>query len=109
MFDLQLFRQSQQLLRRLSLYILKVHHLRLWLQQERIRHGQVPEWRFGPNGAWAYGIAPAFGGCRDGHRRQAIQGGSALMMLPAERRRASRSEEHTSELQSLMRISYAVF
>src|SRR3546814_6632078 len=29
----------------------------------------------------------------------------ALLMLPA----ASRSEEHTSELQSLMRISYAVF
>src|SRR3546814_4919846 len=27
----------------------------------------------------------------------------------AERRRAGRSEEHTSELQSLMRISYAVF
>src|SRR3546814_10370273 len=28
---------------------------------------------------------------------------------PHGRRRASRSEEHTSELQSLMRISYAVF
>src|SRR3546814_3239348 len=27
----------------------------------------------------------------------------------ADRRRRSRSEEHTSELQSLMRISYAVF
>src|SRR3546814_1077257 len=29
--------------------------------------------------------------------------------LPGERGRAPRSEEHTSELQSLMRISYAVF
>src|SRR3546814_2320912 len=29
--------------------------------------------------------------------------------LPQGRRRARRSEEHTSELQSLMRISYAVF
>src|SRR3546814_3922136 len=28
---------------------------------------------------------------------------------PARRRRGRRSEEHTSELQSLMRISYAVF
>src|SRR3546814_4969380 len=28
---------------------------------------------------------------------------------PAERAHADRSEEHTSELQSLMRISYAVF
>src|SRR3546814_5808740 len=28
---------------------------------------------------------------------------------PASRRRVGRSEEHTSELQSLMRISYAVF
>src|SRR3546814_7367875 len=29
--------------------------------------------------------------------------------FPASRRHAARSEEHTSELQSLMRISYAVF
>src|SRR3546814_3715637 len=29
--------------------------------------------------------------------------------LPAAKRRELRSEEHTSELQSLMRISYAVF
>src|SRR3546814_5856758 len=29
--------------------------------------------------------------------------------LPADSRRPLRSEEHTSELQSLMRISYAVF
>src|SRR3546814_8045573 len=29
--------------------------------------------------------------------------------IPVEVARASRSEEHTSELQSLMRISYAVF
>src|SRR3546814_5278990 len=30
-------------------------------------------------------------------------------MLPADKPRYLRSEEHTSELQSLMRISYAVF
>src|SRR3546814_7262374 len=30
-------------------------------------------------------------------------------VLAAEQRKAERSEEHTSELQSLMRISYAVF
>src|SRR3546814_2621528 len=31
------------------------------------------------------------------------------LMIPRTRNRTSRSEEHTSELQSLMRISYAVF
>src|SRR3546814_6567961 len=52
--------------------------------------------------------------------RQALQGGisrmaprklaSALQSLPPIlHRRTQRSEEHTSELQSLMRISYAVF
>src|SRR3546814_15709824 len=35
-------------------------------------------------------------------------GGLALMKIAAERKEP-RSEEHTSELQSLMRISYAVF
>src|SRR3546814_1738912 len=50
------------------------------------------------------------GGCRKGHGRDERN-------LPADRQRAlhgrrwagARSEEHTSELQSLMRISYAVF
>src|SRR3546814_7190033 len=32
-----------------------------------------------------------------------------VVSKPSSARRASRSEEHTSELQSLMRISYAVF
>src|SRR3546814_9661090 len=39
-------------------------------------------------------------------------GGAAIMSdrrLKAEIKRVGRSEEHTSELQSLMRISYAVF
>src|SRR3546814_5506930 len=35
--------------------------------------------------------------------------GSARALLSAERTALNRSEEHTSELQSLMRISYAVF
>src|SRR3546814_4078025 len=35
--------------------------------------------------------------------------GSATLMLDAMGSKANRSEEHTSELQSLMRISYAVF
>src|SRR3546814_4096377 len=34
---------------------------------------------------------------------------SPLQLHPAHRRTGERSEEHTSELQSLMRISYAVF
>src|SRR3546814_5550768 len=35
--------------------------------------------------------------------------GPVRTMVPAEKQREARSEEHTSELQSLMRISYAVF
>src|SRR3546814_5034947 len=38
--------------------------------------------------------------------RQAL---GLLQQAPAVRQRGARSEEHTSELQSLMRISYAVF
>src|SRR3546814_10859927 len=39
------------------------------------------------------------------HRLESL----ALLDPPAHDRRVARSEEHTSELQSLMRISYAVF
>src|SRR3546814_1666256 len=37
------------------------------------------------------------------------EGALAAPLRPARRRARGRSEEHTSELQSLMRISYAVF
>src|SRR3546814_5755061 len=40
------------------------------------------------------------------HRRRAT---GAAQACRSRRRRLTRSEEHTSELQSLMRISYAVF
>src|SRR3546814_5705654 len=40
---------------------------------------------------------------------QSSSGAAAPSLTLRARRRASRSEEHTSELQSLMRISYAVF
>src|SRR3546814_8776419 len=52
------------------------------------------------------------------HSRSTVMGGNAVLMAAEElklriRRAAAemlqRSEEHTSELQSLMRISYAVF
>src|SRR3546814_3711787 len=46
------------------------------------------------------------GGCPGG--RSAARAGGGRRAGPDRRRRA-RSEEHTSELQSLMRISYAVF
>src|SRR3546814_3173336 len=44
-------------------------------------------------------------------RRSALAAGTLLLLLcvPALGVAAQRSEEHTSELQSLMRISYAVF
>src|SRR3546814_8756076 len=38
-----------------------------------------------------------------------VRAGQSRSSLPAAVRRTGRSEEHTSELQSLMRISYAVF
>src|SRR3546814_2014563 len=41
--------------------------------------------------------------------RLRISTGAGIVMLMPDDRRESRSEEHTSELQSLMRISYAVF
>src|SRR3546814_10209234 len=40
-----------------------------------------------------------------GRLRNSVQ----YQRFPTARRRVNRSEEHTSELQSLMRISYAVF
>src|SRR3546814_3985909 len=43
------------------------------------------------------------------HLRRRLGPVGALVDLDLARRRPDRSEEHTSELQSLMRISYAVF
>src|SRR3546814_3566524 len=42
-------------------------------------------------------------------RRHGVVGRTALTVGERRSRRGGRSEEHTSELQSLMRISYAVF
>src|SRR3546814_8236451 len=42
-------------------------------------------------------------------RRVNGRGGGIMVLKMVERNVGSRSEEHTSELQSLMRISYAVF
>src|SRR3546814_1918335 len=48
--------------------------------------------------------------CRDAEaRRERSAMRARFCRAPRKRRRATRSEEHTSELQSLMRISYAVF
>src|SRR3546814_2597080 len=59
----------------------------------------------------ARGGRDAASGGRAGDRRNGLSGpASADLPEPAlYRDRAPRSEEHTSELQSLMRISYAVF
>src|SRR3546814_1540076 len=53
----------------------------------------------GAPGARAVGLADMFGQRDDAPGRR----------MPVEHARHRRSEEHTSELQSLMRISYAVF
>src|SRR3546814_4374252 len=53
---------------------------------------------------------PAIAISGDEHRALPLQGvDAALRILQALLERMERSEEHTSELQSLMRISYAVF
>src|SRR3546814_6492905 len=44
-----------------------------------------------------------------GHGHAVVISGSASLAVSATRTSPWRSEEHTSELQSLMRISYAVF
>src|SRR3546814_4016586 len=50
--------------------------------------------------------SPSCSAMRNGRVRRDAWGGGAVSLLAG---RHSRSEEHTSELQSLMRISYAVF
>src|SRR3546814_8621061 len=51
------------------------------------------------------GSRPRLAGIMEGHEF----GVNALAFLPGDRQAVSRSEDHTSALQSLMRISYAVF
>src|SRR3546814_8718982 len=80
-----------------------------------------PRARQDPPTAGSRPAAPACGGTRPGPSRRAVQerpvlhvAGEHLDELRVEsraphRQRVARSEEHTSELQSLMRISYAVF
>src|SRR3546814_7961553 len=60
------------------------------------------------------GRANAAGAARGGRETEVRRGSPAAKLFecalePAENTRQIRSEEHTSELQSLMRISYAVF
>src|SRR3546814_1104018 len=54
------------------------------------------------------GAHPAVGASEHA-RRRAAAGGEQRRALPEDSSGCARSEEHTSELQSLMRISYAVF
>src|SRR3546814_9189494 len=49
------------------------------------------------------------GVCRGDQTDLVALGCHGVLLRPFRRGRAGRSEEHTSELQSLMRISYAVF
>src|SRR3546814_956795 len=73
----------------------------------------------GAGGLWNPDLAGDFGAARGATRRAAAAGGDRrgrsgalrpiALCLIIERLASRRSEEHTSELQSLMRISYAVF
>src|SRR3546814_4985205 len=64
-------------------------------------------------GAHASGRRALFRGLYQGDRRRGPRGGGGAFdlgqIIGAASALRSRSEEHTSELQSLMRISYAVF
>src|SRR3546814_5001533 len=64
------------------------HQFASWRPMQRQYYGQLP-----PSGSTSRGRVPP---CHEDRPGQEL-------------RRAGRSEEHTSELQSLMRISYAVF
>src|SRR3546814_8106992 len=55
------------------------------------------------------GLYPQFAEADDAILEPAKIGGVEARGIPVARPFAGRSEEHTSELQSLMRISYAVF
>src|SRR3546814_10012844 len=66
--------------------------LKLLLDRMGINRGEVETWREG-----------------GGHDAGAIRGRAVANALAPADFTGKRSEEHTSELQSLMRISYAVF
>src|SRR3546814_7663544 len=75
--------------------------------------GAAFEYRVGPGGTYSHGRFSRYPLC-DGKRTpgidQDVQSGQRTYQLDArENGRSSRSEEHTSELQSLIRTSYAVF
>src|SRR3546814_5975054 len=81
----------------------------LWvLSPESVREACKQDGRVG-----SARVAP-IGWCREGFREDlnfylVSCGNSLLRDPPVDLYAAARSEEHTSELQSLMRISYAVF
>src|SRR3546814_1816764 len=79
---------------------------RVWSTYPDRRYGQPTE--SGKDPTRSRQQAPVAGQCS---RRQArsSQGRSRLGALAVAPRWQGRSEEHTSELQSLMRITYAVF
>src|SRR3546814_4270970 len=68
-------------------------------RQQKEQHHQRPE----------YQLADQFAAERGDEQDKAEQAPYAQVIAHRDRIGRSRSEEHTSELQSLMRISYAVF
>src|SRR3546814_5500245 len=72
---------------------------------KRLGAGDIPVEHF-QNLRDIHRLMLAVPGVEIGHHRNRLV---AKLRLPRERRLGHRSEEHTSELQSLMRISYAVF
>src|SRR3546814_8379778 len=79
-----------------------------------VHQGCLPRFRHRHDGAFLHSLAPGerapdHSGGRRGPPHHRRDGGNQAAAHPWSRQPEPRSEEHTSELQSLMRISSAVF
>src|SRR3546814_1684021 len=83
-------------------------HMEAGIVLEEIGRNLTPS-PFLSTGVGAVAALAKAGGTQAGRWLPAIASGEAIVALAIDEGAKHRSEEHTSELQSLMRISYAVF
>src|SRR3546814_2254919 len=77
--------------------------------EAEIHHRDTVERQHRPDGEHGEALEAAVGHDPGGGGRARLQAAAGSLSAHLRRARPERSEEHTSELQSLMRISYAVF
>src|SRR3546814_7949001 len=75
--------------------------------RDRLKRTRWTDWL--PNSGWGYGTDPDYLKRLCAYWQDDYDFGGYVTRLNAFPQYIARSEEHTSELQSLMRISYAVF